>query len=109
MFTDYIWDDILRITGFRNIMSIPLFDFQHCYEILESTDEISDPVYLQEINRKANTKIFILALQSYTALQFYNKSSGQSETNIEKIHVKFIGLLSYPKHRHITSDSLQYT
>ena len=56
MLTDYIWNDILRI------MSIPLFDFQHCYEILESTDEIVTPVYLQEINRKANIRIFILAL-----------------------------------------------
>ena len=53
MLTDFSWDDILRITGFRNIMSIPLFDFQHRYEIIESTDEINDPCLLTRNTQKS--------------------------------------------------------
>ena len=38
-----------------------MFDFQH-FDMLESTDEISDPCLLARNKQKANIKIFILAL-----------------------------------------------
>ena len=62
MLTDYIQDDILRITGFRNIMSIPCSTSSIVMTMLESTDEISDPYLLARNKQKSKDQIFISAL-----------------------------------------------
>ena len=62
MLTDYIQDDILRITGFRNMMSIPCPTSSTVMTCLSPLTKQVTPIYLREINRKTKITIFISAL-----------------------------------------------
>ena len=66
MLTDNIQVYILRITGFRNIMSIPCSTFSIVMTflpgMLESTDEISDPYLLARNEQKSKDQNFYFSL-----------------------------------------------